>query len=213
MHKKREKSPEKIWSEFKANEKLTKQQLEQFQKYENLLSEWNKTINLTAIRDLGGIVRQHFQDSLALKDFIDLKKIKVLTDIGTGAGFPAIPLKIIYPHLKVFLIEVNKKKQKFLDALIKALDLKNTGTIDLDWRTFLRTTQIKIDLFVTRAAFNELELCRIFKPACFYKNSTLVYWVSHDWIPHPKAERFLRELKAYKLGKKQRKLAFKGLEK
>jgi 16S rRNA (guanine(527)-N(7))-methyltransferase RsmG len=213
MNKLREKPAEKIWAEFQESHKITDEQLEQFKKYKDLLSEWNKTMNLTAIHDLSGIVRQHFEDSVALAQHIDLKTIKSLADIGTGAGFPAIPLKIIFPHLQIFLLEVNKKKQQFLQALIDHLNLKDIEIVDLDWRTFLRTTQADIDLFVTRAAIDELELSRMFQPGCFYKNSRLIYWVTDVWEPHPRAKQFLRDLKNYSLGKRQRKLAFMGLEK
>jgi 16S rRNA (guanine(527)-N(7))-methyltransferase RsmG len=209
----KEKPFEKIWANFQENYNLTNEQLEQFKKYQGLLSDWNKNINLTAITDLAGIIRQHFEDSLALKQFIDLNTIKSIADIGTGAGFPAIPLKIFYPHLKVFLIEVNNKKQKFLLALIDYLKLKNVEIIDLDWRTFLRTTKEQIDLFVTRAAIDETELCRMFKPGCFYKNSQLAYWTTQEWESNPKFKKFLIDQKEYNLGNKHRKLAFMRLEK
>lgn len=207
----KEKSFEKIWAEFQQNQKLTDEQLKQFKKFQGMLSDWNKKINLTAITDLAGIIRQHFEDSLELRKFIDLNKIKTLADIGTGAGFPSIPLKIIYPHLKVFLIEVNNKKQKFLLALIDYLKLKDVEIINLDWRTFLRTTKKQIDTFVTRAAIDEVELCRMFQPSCFYKNSKLVYWVTQEWEPNSKVKIFLKEQKEYLLGHKRRKLAFMEL--
>jgi 16S rRNA (guanine(527)-N(7))-methyltransferase RsmG len=207
----KEKPAEKIWDEFKKNEKLTQTQLERFQKYEALLTEWNKQFNLTAIRNLSGIVRQHFVDSLVLRNLIELEKIKTIADIGTGPGFPSIPLKIIFPDLRLILIEVNKKKQKFLAEVIKILELENVEICDLDWRTFLRTTQEEVNLFVTKAAMDELELCRMFKPACPYKNATLVYWTSNEWQPHPKAEKFVKDLKPYRVGKKERMLVFMGL--
>ncbi len=213
MEKVKEKSAEKIWAGFQEAQKLTDKQLEMFKKYEALLSEWNKTVNLTAITNLGGIVRQHFEDSLELRKFTDLNQIKNIADIGPGAGFPIIPLKILYPHLNVLLIEVGKKRHKFLAALAETLQLENIEICDMDWRTFLRTTQFDIDLFVTRATINELELSRMFKPASSYKNSTLVYWVSEEWQPHERAEKFVKETKEYKLGIKNRKLAFMELPK
>ncbi|MCF7799950.1 16S rRNA (guanine(527)-N(7))-methyltransferase RsmG [Candidatus Babeliales bacterium] len=212
MKKNREKEPQKIWASFAQELKLTDEQLEKFQKYAQILEEWNENINLTAITNLGGVVRQHFLDSVAFQDFVDLTKTKLIVDVGTGAGFPALPLKILYPNLEVILIEVNKKKQKFLQALIQELDLQNVEVCDLDWRTFLRTTQANVDLFLTRAAIDEVELCRMFKPSCEYKNSTLVYWVADEWQVDPKAAEFLKETKNYKLGKKHRKLAFFRLD-
>ena len=138
-------------------------------------------------------------------------KIGYHVDIGAGAGFPSLPLKLIFPNLKVILLEVNKKKQKFLSILIKILNLKDVQICDLDWRTFLRTTTEDVDLFVTRAALNELELCRLFKPACHYKHSLIVYWASEQWEPHERAEKFVREFKPYRLGHKKRKLVFMSL--
>ena len=208
MNSIKEKPAEQVWANFKEVLNLTDEQLEQFKKYEELLGESNKNINLTAIKSLSGVVRQHFQDSVALQDFVDLKEIKTIADVGSGAGFPAIPLKILYPNLNVILIEVTKKKQEFLKELVEVLELENVEICDLDWRTFLRTTEANVDLFLTRAALNDLELCRVFKPSCFYKNSKLIYWVSDEWTVNPKVEKYLKELKPYVLGRKARKLAF-----
>lgn len=212
MKKIREKAPKKIWHEFAQELNLDTEKLEKFQKYALLLTEWNKKFNLTAITNLGGIIRQHFLDSLSLKDFLDLNKINSIADIGSGAGFPAIPLKIMFPNLKVYLIEVNHKKQKFLQFLVDSLKLENVEIVDIDWRTFLRKTELDIDYFVTRSALNELELIRMFRPACFYKTSKLVYWVSENWECYPKAKSYVFDIKEYHLGKKNRRLVFMGLK-
>jgi len=208
MKKIRQKPAEKVWLDFQKNENLSEEQLEKFKKYEAILSEWNQEINLTAIKDLPGIIRQHFVDSLVLRQFMDLKKVKSIVDVGAGAGFPALPLKIVFPHLNILLIEVKRKKQKFLKALIEELELKDVEICDLDWRTFLRTTEGEIDLFVTRATFDEVELCRMFRSNSVYNKSKLVYWVSQEWESEPKVEKYLKEIKEYKLGKKVRKLSF-----
>ena len=207
------KPEEKVWADFQEHEKLSDQQVELFKMYERYLSKCNEEFNLTAIKDLSGIVRQHFQDSLSLAKFTDLNSIKSICDIGTGAGFPAIPLKIMYPHLKVYLIEVTKKKIQFLTDLISMLELTDIEICDLDWRTFLRNTEFDIDLFVTRAAIDELELVRAFKPSCFYNKSTVVYWAAELWKCHPKAEGFVNKIEEYKLGQKNRKLVFFKLNK
>ena len=89
--------------------------------------------------------------------------------------------------------------------------LKNVEIIDLDWRTFLRKTELEIDYFVTKAALHELELIRMFKPACFYKNVKLVYWTSVDWICYPKAEKYILNRQLYKVGRKERQLIFMAL--
>ena len=204
----RVKPEEKVWADFQEQEKLTEQQVELFKMYERYLSKCNAEFNLTAIKELSGIVRQHFQDSLSLAKFVDLNKVKTICDIGTGAGFPAIPLKIVFPHLKMILIEVTKKKVQFLTDLINLLELKDVEVCELDWRTFLRKTEFEIDLFVTRAAIDELELYRAFKPACFYNKSTIVYWAAQEWECHPKAKNLVRNVENYKLGNKHRKLVF-----
>lgn len=202
------KPEEKVWADFQESEKLSDQQVELFKMYERYLSKCNEEFNLTAIKDLSGIVRQHFQDSMALSKFTDLSSIKSICDIGTGAGFPAIPLKIIFPHLKVYLIEVTKKKIQFLTDLVSMLELTDVEFCDLDWRTFLRNTELDIDLFVTRAAIDELELVRTFKPSCFYNKTTVVYWAAETWRCHPKAEAFVNKIDGYKLGQKNRRLVF-----
>jgi len=207
----KQKPVEKVWQDFQKAEYLSKENLEKFKKYKKILSEWNREMNLTAIKDLSGIVRQHFVDSLALRNFIDLKKVKTIADVGAGAGFPAIPLKIVFPHLSILLIEPKKKKQRFLNALIEELELKNVEICDLDWRTFLRTTKGNIDLFVSRAAFDEVELCRMFRSNSAYNTSKLVYWVAQEWESEPRAEKYFKGIKEYKLGKKLRKLSFWGL--
>lgn len=204
----RVKPEEKVWGDFQDQEKLTDEQISKFKEFERLLSQRNQEFNLTAIKDLSGIVRQHFQDSLSLRHFADLSSVKSICDIGTGAGFPAIPLKIVYPHLNVVLIEVTNKKVQYLTELINLLELKNVEICDLDWRTFLRKTDHQVDYFVTRAAIDEVELIRMFKPACFYKNATLAYWASDEWNSHAKAVPFIKSIESYKLGNKKRKLVF-----
>lgn len=206
--KQRVKPADRVWRDFKEQAGLTDKQLEQFKTYEDMLSEYNTRMNLTAIIEVSAIVRQHFQDSLALKDFIDMTELKGIVDVGAGAGFPAIPLKIIFPHLKVLLIEVTKKKIAFLEDVIAALDLKDVEFYANDWRTFIRKTDYDYDFFVTRAALNEVELSRMFKPSSPYKDATLVYWVSKDWEPDPKVAGLLSHEERYKLGARERRLAF-----
>ena len=82
------KPPERVWRDFKEDEQLTDEQLEKFQHYQALLSEWNRSMNLTAIRGESEIVHRHFSDSLILRKFIDLSSVSMIADIGSGAGFP-----------------------------------------------------------------------------------------------------------------------------
>lgn len=212
MMKVRVKAPEKVWQDFYDDERLTDEQFAQFQRYEAFLSQKNKEFNLTAIIELTAIVRQHFMDSLSLRKFVDLKSMETIVDVGAGAGFPLIPLKIMFPHLKIVLIEVTRKKAEFLQDLIKLLELTDVEIYTHDWRTFLRKTDYKVDLFVTRAALHDLELCRAFKPSSPYKNTTIVYWASQDWMPDEKAEMYVQKMENYKLGSRNRSLVFLGLD-
>lgn len=204
----KQKPAERIWKDLQEDEQLTDYQVGLFERYAEFLLKTNQEYNLTAIEDLAGVVRQHFQDSLALCKGIDLNTITTIADIGTGAGFPALPLKIVYPHLQVKLIEVTKKKQNFLMQVADMLGLEQVEIIDLDWRNFLRSTEYDIDLFVTRAALDELELIRMFQPSCFYNTKTIVYWASETWQPHKKALPFIDQQVSYKLGRRERTLVF-----
>jgi 16S rRNA (guanine(527)-N(7))-methyltransferase RsmG len=211
QEKLRTRPADKVWAEFVDHVKPTDEQLEQFEKYAAYLLECNKQFNLTAIPDLSGVVRQHFEDSLMLTKFHDFSTVTTLCDIGTGAGFPGIPLKIMNPHIKVVLIEVSQKKQDFLREIIKLLNLENVEICAVDWRTFLRTTSLTIDFFVTRAALDSLELARMFKPGTAYNKGTLVYWASRDWECHPKAAALVKRDEMYKLAHKERRLIFMSL--
>ena len=96
------------------NIKLEKRQMCQFLQYYELLVEWNSFMNLTAITDYDEVIKKHFVDSLSLIKAIDLSKEISVIDIGTGAGFPGIPLKIAFPNLKITLLDSLNKRIKFL---------------------------------------------------------------------------------------------------
>lgn len=187
---------------------LSDHQLAQFESYLLLLQEWNKKINLTAVDDDRGIVSIHFNDSLQLSKCMDVSAISSLADVGTGAGFPGLALKIMYPHLNVLLIEVVQKKIEFLDAVIAALGLEDVQICGLDWRNFLRNTEFDIDLFVSRAALPVEELIRLFKPSCRYKDAELVYWASRSWKPTSEEQAFIEKEYTYAIENKGRKLVF-----
>jgi 16S rRNA (guanine527-N7)-methyltransferase len=99
-----------------------------FDSYIKELLEWNKKFNLTAITDPEEIRVKHFEDSLSLEKAIRLTDQNII-DIGAGAGFPGVPLKIKYPNLKLTLVEATKKKVEFLEHLVKVLDLKDVEVI------------------------------------------------------------------------------------
>jgi len=210
LRQERQKPVEKIWSNFQVQERLTDKQLEQFKRYEALLYEWNKAMNLTAISGASETVNRHFSDSLILRKFLDLSKVNLVTDVGSGAGFPGVPLKIMFPHLAVILIEVKHKRRKFLQALIDQLELKDIQICELDWRTFLRKTESEVDYFLARATLDPIELCRMFRPGCSYKNSKLVYWAAIDWKPEGIVEQFVQKEFMYIIKRKQRKLVLMG---
>lgn len=98
---------------------LSRSQIQAFLSYLELLALWNKTFNLTSVRDPIGIVRLHFLDSLAISSFVD--KSRSVMDVGSGAGFPGVPLAILYPQTKVTLVEPRRKRANFLRALAREL--------------------------------------------------------------------------------------------
>lgn len=102
-------------------------QIERFYKYMNLLIEWNEKINLTAITEPKEIIIKHFIDSLTVLK--DIKGKNTLVDVGTGAGFPGIPLKIMDEEIKITLLDSLNKRINFLNEVINKLDLKNIETI------------------------------------------------------------------------------------
>lgn len=108
---------------------LTEEKLEKLNKFYNLLIEWNKKINLTRIEEEEEVYLKHFYDSLTIAKVVDLSEIKTLCDIGTGAGFPGIVLKIFYPNLKITLIDSLQKRVNYLNEIIKDLGLDNIEAI------------------------------------------------------------------------------------
>jgi len=135
---------------------LNRGQIEQFVQYYELLTEWNKVMNLTGITELEEVIVKHFLDSLAIVKVCDMEKVKMVIDIGTGAGFPGIPLKIAFPHLEVVLLDSLKKRMTFLDEVIKELDLVDITTIHGRAEDFANKSEYReqFDLSVSRAVAN-----------------------------------------------------------
>lgn len=106
---------------------LTNKQLNEFYTYMNLLIEWNKNINLTAITEPEEIIKKHFIDSLTISK--NIKKDSSIIDVGTGAGFPGIPLKIVREDINVVLLDALNKRLNFLNEVIKENELKNIETV------------------------------------------------------------------------------------
>ncbi len=103
---------------------LTENQYEQFQKYFELLAEWNEKMNLTAITDESGVALKHFADSLSLLNFVDIPQNSTLADVGTGAGFPGVVLKIARPDIKLTFIDSLNKRLVFLGEVCAQLGIE-----------------------------------------------------------------------------------------
>lgn len=123
--------------------------------YYKLLIEWNEKINLTSITDYKDVVAKHFIDSLSIVNSIDMNAEYSLIDIGTGAGFPGIPLKIVFPMLDVVLVDSLDKRVKFLNIVIKELGLKNIKAVHARAEEFGHSNYREtFDICVTRAVAN-----------------------------------------------------------
>lgn len=135
----------------KLNISLTQNQLEKLEEYYNLLIEKNKVINLTSITNKEDVYLKHFYDSLTISKIIDLNKNLSLADLGTGAGFPGIVLKIVFPNLNITLVDSLNKRINFLNEVIKTLDLKDIHTQNKRIEDFSKENIEKYDILVTRA--------------------------------------------------------------
>ncbi len=143
---------------------LTGRELISFNSYCEFLKEYNKHTNLTSIKDDEGIFLKHFYDSLTIVNAIDLNKYENLIDIGTGAGFPGMVLKIIYPHLKVTLLDSNNKKIKFLKELANKLNIKGVEFFQGRAEDFVKNNREKYDIVTGRAVSNLTVLSELCLP-------------------------------------------------
>ena len=138
------------------NIELDQEQQEKFYQFCELLIEWNKVMNLTGITDYDEVYEKHFVDSLAVAKVIDLSKLNRIIDIGTGAGFPGIPLKIAFPHLEVVLLDSLQKRIHFLDEVACKLGLQKVITLHGRAEDYARGSEYResFDLCVSRAVAN-----------------------------------------------------------
>ena len=122
-------------------------QLKQLERYYELLVEYNKFMNLTGITIKEEVYLKHFYDSLTIAKVIDLNQYDTLCDVGTGAGFPGLVIKIIYPNLKITLLDSLNKRLNFLNIVIKELNLKDIETIHIRAEEYKK----QFDIVVARA--------------------------------------------------------------
>ncbi|HET7580534.1 MAG TPA: 16S rRNA (guanine(527)-N(7))-methyltransferase RsmG [Bacillales bacterium] len=145
---------------------LSSPQLQQFHTYYEQLIEWNEKINLTAITDREAVYFKHFYDSLTPSFFYDFSRPLSLCDVGAGAGFPSLPLKICFPDLKVTIVDSLNKRIHFLTSLIDALGLKNVEVHHARAELFAKKSEFResFDVVTARAVAKLPVLCEYCLP-------------------------------------------------
>lgn len=135
---------------------LTDVQKEQFDRYYELLIEWNRVMNLTGITKYDEVNLKHFTDSLTIVRIKSMENVSTLIDVGTGAGFPGIPIKIAFPHIKVTLLDSLNKRIKFLNQVVEELDLKDVVTLHGRAEDYAKKEKYReqFDLCASRAVAN-----------------------------------------------------------
>lgn len=135
---------------------LDEEKKQQFIKFYELLTEWNKVMNLTGITEFEEVLQKHFIDSLAIQKVTDMGETDTVIDVGTGAGFPGIPLKIAFPHLKITLLDSLQKRIRFLDEVVQTLNLRGVTTIHGRAEEYARQKEHreKYQICVSRAVAN-----------------------------------------------------------
>jgi len=138
---------------------LNKQQLAQFEIYKNELLQWNAKTNLISENSSQEIITRHFLDSLTALQFIHKPNARMV-DVGCGAGFPGLPLKIALPTLELYLLETNRKKVSFLKHIIRLLNLSTTVVLHDRTENIIKTDtwKEKFDVLISRATFKLSEL-------------------------------------------------------
>lgn len=143
-----------LFDETKKNGmELSDKQIAQFNLYYELLTAKNKVMNLTAITEYNDVVKKHFIDSMMISRVLDMKKINSLCDVGTGAGFPGIPLKVVYPHLHLTLVDSVGKRVNFLSEVVEKLGLEDVEAIHSRTEDLAHNSKYreKYDLVTARA--------------------------------------------------------------
>ena len=140
----------------KIDIELSDEQASQLYTYFEMLVEWNKVMNLTGITEFEEVLLKHFIDSAAISRITDMSKVNTVMDVGTGAGFPGMPLKIVFPHLKITLLDSLNKRIQFLNAVIEKLQLEEIETIHGRAEDFGHDSKYReqYDVCVSRAVAN-----------------------------------------------------------
>ena len=135
---------------------LSECQIEQFLQYYEMLAEWNEVMNLTAITEYDDVMKKHFVDSVSLIKAYDVSKESTVIDVGTGAGFPGLALKIAFPELKITLLDSLNKRIQFLNEVIEQLGLSGVETVHGRAEDFAKPDKLResFDLCVSRAVAN-----------------------------------------------------------
>ncbi|AXI00671.1 16S rRNA (guanine(527)-N(7))-methyltransferase RsmG [Sporosarcina sp. PTS2304] len=133
--------------------KLTDVQKQQFTRYFEILVEWNEKMNLTAITDAPSVYLKHFYDSITSSFYVDLTSVESICDVGAGAGFPSIPLKICFPHLQVTIVDSLNKRINFLNHLAGELKLEKVAFVHARAEDFGRNPKYReqFDVVTARA--------------------------------------------------------------
>ena len=129
---------------------LNDKQINQFRKYYELLVEWNNKMNLTAITEKEAVYEKHFYDCLLTSQIYNFTDQRIC-DVGAGAGFPSVPLKIVYPHIKVVIVDSLEKRINFLNKLAGELELSNFEAIASRAEDYVKIEREKFDLVLARA--------------------------------------------------------------
>ena len=135
----------------KLNIKITNKELDLLEQYYNFLIKYNEHTNITAITKKDDVYIKHFLDSLMVTKAINFNKIDNLIDIGSGAGFPGIVLKIFFPNIKIILLDSNNKKTTFLNEVIKKLNLKDIQVVNLRAEEYMKNHLNEFDICISRA--------------------------------------------------------------
>ena len=133
------------------NIELSDRQLEQFEIYFKFLVEYNQYVNLTAITEEEDVYIKHFYDSILVGQVLDLTTVNSICDVGSGAGFPSIPLKIVYPHLNVTIVDGLDKRITFLKQLVSKLGLANVNLVHGRAEEYAKDHRESFDMVTARA--------------------------------------------------------------